>query len=252
MNIRGGSFRKRTRNCWRKTYNGFVRSGANLSDEDKELYRQYSTELSELSLRFSRNVLAATNAFTINITDPAQVAELPDFVRDGMAAEAKARGEQGWTVTLQAPSYIPFMEYSTNRELKEKLWRASNSLCLGGEFDNTENIKRMVNLRLKIANLLGYPTYADYVLADRMAENAQTVNAFLDELLAQTKEYAVKDYNTIGEYARSQGFEGEVMPWDMAYYSEKYRHEKYELNEELVKPYLQLDSVKRGVFLARQ
>ncbi len=96
---------------------------------------------------------------------------------------------------------------------------------MGGEFDNTENIKRMVNLRLKIANLLGYPTYADYVLADRMAENAQTVNAFLDELLAQTKEYAVKDYNTIGEYARSQGFEGEVMPWDMAYYSEKYRHE---------------------------
>lgn len=232
-----------------ETYNGFVRSGANLSDEDKELYRQYSTELSELSLRFSRNVLAATNAFTINITDPAQVAELPDFVRDGMAAEAKARGEQGWTVTLQAPSYVPFMEYSTNRELKEKLWRASNSLCLGGEFDNTENIKRMVNLRLKIANLLGYPTYADYVLADRMAENAQTVNAFLDELLAQTKEYAMKDYNTIGEYARSQGFEGEVMPWDMAYYSEKYRHEKYELNEELVKPYLQLDSVKRGVFL---
>ena len=229
-----------------ETYNGFVRSGANLSDEDKELYRQYSTELSELSLRFSHNVLAATNAFTINITDPAQVAELPDFVRDGMAAEAKARGEQGWTVTLQAPSYVPFMEYSTNRELKEKLWRASNSLCLGGEFDNTENIKRMVNLRLKIANLLGYPTYADYVLADRMAENAQTVNAFLDELLAQTKEYAVKDYNTIGEYARSQGFEGEVMPWDMAYYSEKYRHEKYELNEELVKPYLQLDSVKRG------
>ena len=152
-------------------------------------------------------------------------------------------------MTLQAPSYVPFMEYSTNRELKEKLWRASNSLCLGGEFDNTENIKRMVNLRLKIANLLGYPTYADYVLADRMAENAQTVNAFLDELLAQTKEYAVKDYNTIGEYARSQGFEGEVMPWDMAYYSEKYRHEKYELNEELVKPYLQLDSVKRGVFL---
>ena len=230
-------------------YNGFVRSGANLSDEDKELYRQYSTELSELSLRFSRNVLAATNAFTINITDPAQVAELPDFVRDGMAAEAKARGEQGWTVTLQAPSYIPFMEYSTNRELKEKLWRANSSLCLGGEFDNTENIERMVNLRLKIANLLGYPTYADYVLADRMAENAQTVNAFLGELLARTKEYAVKDYNTIGEYARSQGFEGEVMPWDMAYYSEKYRHEKYELNEELVKPYLQLDSVKRGVFL---
>ena len=244
-----GWFARRDKKLLEETYNGFVRSGANLSDEDKELYRQYSTELSELSLRFSHNVLAATNAFTINITDPAQVAELPDFVRDGMAAEAKARGEQGWTVTLQAPSYVPFMEYSTNRELKEKLWRASNSLCLGGEFDNTENIKRMVNLRLKIANLLGYPTYADYVLADRMAENAQTVNAFLDELLAQTKEYAVKDYNTIGEYARSQGFEGEVVPWDMAYYSEKYRHEKYELNEELVKPYLQLDSVKRGVFL---
>lgn len=231
------------------TYKGFARSGADLSDENKALYREYTSELSALTLKFGQNSLAATNAFTLNITDPKRVAELPDFVKEGLAMEAKARGEKGWTVTLQAPSYIPFMTYSTQRDLKEKLWRASNSRALGGEFDNTEIIKRITELRLKIANLLGYDCYADYVLENRMAENTATVNGFLQELLDATKEYADKDYATINEFARSQGFAGDVMPWDWAYWSDKYKQERYALNDEQIKPYFKLENVKQGVFL---
>jgi peptidyl-dipeptidase Dcp len=148
-----------------------VRGGAALSDEQKELYRNYSAELSRLSLTFSQNALRSTNAYTLNITDPKQVAELPDFVKDGLALEAKARGEKGWTVTLQQPSYAPFMTYSTNRELKEKLWMARSQIALGGEFDNLPVVKQIVNTRLELAKLMGYNNYAEYVLEERMAED---------------------------------------------------------------------------------
>ncbi len=233
-----------------KTYKSFSRNGAGLGDEDKARYRELTSELSQLTLKFGQNVLAATNAFTINITDESVVAELPDFVKEGMAADAKARGEEGWTVTLQAPSYGPFMTYSSNRQLKEQLWRAYNSRCLtDGENDNREVVKRIAALRLQIANLLGYETYADYVLEERMAESADNVNTFLAQLLDATKSYADKDYRTISEYAKSQGLEGDVMPWDFGYYSEKYKNEKYALSDEMVKPYLQLENVKKGVFL---
>ena len=231
------------------TYKSFARNGAALSDEDKELYRQYTTELSALTLQFGQNSLAATNAFTLNITDPAQVAELPAFVKATLAADAKARGEKGWTVTLQAPSYVPFLTYSSDRALKEKLWRASNSRALGGEFDNTEVIRKIVDTRLKIANLLGYKNYADYVLENRMAENTPTVQHFLQELLAATKSYADADYRTVNDYAASLGFKGQLMPWDWAYYNQKYKDDRYALNDELIKPYLQLENVKKGVFL---
>lgn len=244
-----GRLDKEEKRLLEETYKSFARNGAALSDEDKELYRQYSSELSELSLRFGQNALSATNAFTINITDPKRVAELPDFVRDGMAADAKARGEKGWTVTLQAPSYGPFLTYSSDRGLKERLWRAYNSRALGGEFDNTEIVRRIVNTRLKIANLLGYETYADYVLADRMAETVPAVEGFLSELLDASKEYADADYAAVSAYAASQGFEGPVMPWDWAYYVEKYKNEKYALSDETVKPYFQLENVRKGVFM---
>ena len=231
------------------TYKSFVRSGANLSDEDKELYRQYSSELSQLTLQFGQNSLAANNAYSLNITDAKKVAELPDFVKEGLAMEAKARGEKGWTVTLKAPSYVPFVTYSSQRDLKEKLYKARNSCAIGGKFDNTENIRKITALRLKIANLLGYECYADYVLDNRMAEKTETVNSFLDELLAQTKEYADKDYQTINAYAQSLGFEGDIQPWDWAYYSEKYKNEKYAVSDEAVKPYLELESAKQAVFM---
>ena len=244
-----GRLRKEDRKLLEDTYQSFARSGAALSDADKELYRKYSSELSAATLQFGQNALAATNAFSINITDPKVVAELPAFVREGMAAEAKARGEKGWTVTLQHPSYLPFMTYSSNRELKEKLWKASNSRALGGEFDNTEIVKKIANTRLKIANLLGYKCYADYVLERRMAENTKTVNDFLAELLAATKSYADADYRTVSDYAATLGFKGQLMPWDWSYYTEKYKDEKYALNDELVKPYLKLENVKKGVFM---
>ena len=231
------------------TYQSFARSGAALSEEDKALYREYSKELGALTLKFGQNALKATNAFTLNITDKKVVAELPDFVQQGMAAEAKARGQKGWTVTLQAPSYIPFMTYSSNRALKEQLYRAYNSRALGGEFDNTEVIKGIVNYRLKIANLLGYKNYADYVLEKRMAENTPTVMNFLDELLVATKEYAALDYKTVSDYAASLGFEGTLMPWDWAYYNEKYKNEKFSLSDEVVKPYFKLENVKQAVFM---
>ncbi len=232
-----------------KSYKSFVRSGANLSDEDKAKYREYTNELSSLTLAFGQNALAATNAFSYNITNPALVAELPDFVKESMAMDAKTRGEKGWTVTLKAPSYVPFVTYSSQRDIKEKLWRAYNSRALGGKSDNSENVKRIANLRLKIANLLGYNRYADYVLDNRMAEKTETVNAFLKELLDATKAYAQKDYDTINAYAKSLGLEGDVMPWDWAYYSEKYKNEKYAVSNEQIKPYLQLENVKAAVFM---
>ena len=231
------------------SYKSFSRSGAALADDKKEEYRKYTAELSEATLIFGQNALAATNAFAINITNPAQVAELPDFVKEGLAAEAKARGEKGWTVTLKAPSYGPFMMYSSQRDIKEKLYRAYNSRAMGGEHDNSQIIRNITSLRMKIANLLGYKTHADYTLEERMAESAENVNSFLDELRASTIDFAHKDYATISDYAHSKGLKDKLMPWDWAYYTEKYKSEKYAINDEQVKPYLKLDNVIKGVFL---
>ena len=232
-----------------ETYKGFERSGALLEGEKQELYRQYTSELAQLTLAFGQNALAATNAFTLNITDESKVAELPEFVKEGLAAEAKARGEQGWTVTLQAPSYSPFMTYSSQRDLKEQLYRAYNTRGIGGETDNLENIRKIAELRLKIAQLLGYDCYADYVLEDRMAENKNTVNGFLNELCEATLDYARKDVDVVTEYAHSLGFEGELMPWDWSYYNEKYKEAKYSINDEQIKPYFQLENAKEAVFM---
>ena len=234
------------------TYKSFSRSGAALNDEDKALYRQYTAELSEATLLFAQNSLSATNAFSINITDEKQVAELPSFVKEGLAQEAKARGEQGWTVTLQAPSYVPFVTYSSQRDIKEKLYRAYNTRAYGGEFDNVELVKRIATLRMNIAKLLGYNTYADYVLEEAMAQSSATVTSFLAELRDKTIEYGHKDYAMINEYAKTIGHQGDVMPWDWAYYSEKYKNEKYAINDEQVKPYLKLDNVINGVFMVAE
>lgn len=232
-----------------KTYKSFARNGAALSEEDKQTYRELTEKLSELSLKFNQNSLAATNAFTLHITDSSKVAELPAYVREGMAAEAKERDMEGWVVTLQAPSMIPFMTFSSDRELKEKLWRAYNSRSLGGEFDNAAIVKEIADNRLKLANLLGYATYADYVLEERMAENAPAVNGFLAELLDRAVDAAQADVKSIAEYAKTQGFRGELMPWDFGYYSEKLKNEKYSINEEQMKPYFKLENVQKGVFL---
>ncbi len=235
-----------------KTYKSFIRGGAGLDEAGKERYRAITSELSTLSLKFEQNVLAATNAFTLNIptADSAKVAELPAFVRESMADEAAARGEEGWTITLQMASYAPFMTYSSDRELKEKLWRASNTRAIG-DHDNCGIAKRIAELRLELAELFGYPNYAAYVLEEKMAGNVATVNAFIDELLTATKDRALDEVATLQRYAIESGLYGadfQLMPWDWSYVSEKYKNDRYAISNEEVKQYLELESVKKGIF----
>ena len=230
-------------------YKSFVRGGANLSDEDKSLYSKWSEELSLATLQFSKNVLAATNAYTLHVTDSLDLAGLPDYVKTMAAETAKEKGLEGWAFTLQYPSFSPFMKYSTNRELRRQLWTAYNSRAIGGENDNTETVKQIVDLRIKIANILGYETYADYALEERMAKSKTTVNDFIKSLLEPSMKYAKKDVADVLAYAKKNGFEGkELMPWDFSYWSERYQEAEYSLNAEELKPYFQLESCIDAVF----
>ncbi len=231
-----------------ETYSDFVRGGAALSEADKSRYRAVSEESGRLTLRFGQNVLAATNDFAVNFTDEKDVADLPGFVRRTMAADAESRGEEGWTVTLHAPSYFPYMTYSPDRATKERLWRAYNTRAVGGRHDNTEIVRRLAELRLETARLLGYDTYADYALERRMAGSRRAVEEFLSELLRLTAEHARGEYAVIAEYARANGADHEFMPWDWAYWSERYKKEHYAVSDEAVKPYLELERVREGVF----
>ncbi|MBR5833076.1 MAG: M3 family metallopeptidase [Bacteroidales bacterium] len=231
------------------SYKDFVRGGANLSDEDKTLYSKWSEELSLTTLQFSKNVLAATNAYTLNIKDEADLAGLPEFVKVMGAETAAEKGHEGWTFTLDYPSYSPFLKYSTNRELRKQIWMAYNTRAIGGEFDNTEIVKKIVDLRIKIANILGYETYADYALEERMAKNKQTVNNFIMQLLEPSLEFAKKDVADVYAYAKKNGFEdSQLMPWDFTYWSERYQEAEYSLNTEALKPYFQLESCIDAVF----
>ena len=230
-------------------YKGFVRGGANLSDEDKELYSKWSEELSLATLQFSKNVLAATNAYVLNITDEADLAGLPEFVRTMAAETAAEKGLEGWAFTLDAPSYSPFLKYSENRELRRQIWTAYNTRAIGGEFDNTEIVKKIVDLRIKIANILGYETYADYALEERMAKSKTTVNEFIMNLLEPSLPYARKDVADVFAYAKKNGFEGSRLEsWDFSYWSEKYQQAEYSLSAEELKPYFQLENCIDAVF----
>ena len=230
-------------------YKSFVRGGANLSDEDKALYSKWSEELSLATLQFSKNVLAATNAYTLHVADSAELAGLPEYVKTMAAETAKEKGLEGWAFTLQYPSFSPFMKYSENRELRRQLWTAYNSRAIGGENDNTEIVKQIVDLRIKIANILGYETYADYALEERMAKSRTTVNEFIKNLLEPSMKYAKKDVADVLAYARKNGFEDtKLMPWDFSYWSERYQEAEYALNAEELKPYFQLESCIDAVF----
>ena len=230
-------------------YKSFVRGGANLSDEDKALYSKWSEELSLITLQFSKNVLAATNAYTLHVTDSADLAGLPDFVRSMAAETAAEKGLEGWAFTLQAPSYGPFLKYSENRELRKDIWTAYNTRAIGGEFDNTEIVKKIVDLRIKIANILGYETYADYALEERMAKSKTTVNEFIENLLEPSLPFAKKDVADVFAYAKKNGFEGDRLEsWDFSYWSEKYQQAEYSLSAEELKPYFQLESCIDAVF----
>ena len=231
------------------SYKGFVRGGANLSAEDKEQYSKWSEELSLLTLQFSKNVLAATNAYTLNVTDEADLAGLPEYVRTMGAETAKEKGLEGWAFTLDYPSYSPFLQYSSNRELRKQIWMAYNTRAIGGEFDNTEIVKQIVGLRIKIANILGYETYADYALEERMAKNKETVDAFILELLEPSMPFAKQDVADVLAFAKKNGFQDEkLQPWDFTYWSERYKEAEYSLSAEVLKPYFQLESCIDAVF----
>ena len=224
-------------------YKSFVRGGANLSDEEKALYSKWSEELSLITLQFSKNVLAATNAYVLNITDSTQLGGLPEFVKTMAAETAAEKGLEGWTFTLDAPSYSPFLKYSTERDLRKQIWTAYNTRAIGGENDNTEIVKKIVDLRIKIANILGYETYADYALEERMAKNKLTVNEFIKNLLEPSMEFAKKDVADVYAFAKKNGFEdSQLQSWDFSYWSEKYQQAEYSLSAEELKPYFQLES----------
>ena len=232
-----------------KTYKSFVRGGANLSPEDKEKYSKYEEELSLLQLQFGKNALAATNAFKLNLTDESDLEGLPEFVREMGAQTAKDNGQEGWTFDLSQPSMSPFMKYSSRRDLREKLWRAANTKAVGGEFDNTDICRQIAGLRIKIADILGYDTYAGYATEDRMVKSPEKVNAFIGELMGPSLPAALSEVRTIYEYAKANGFdEPELMPWDFSYWSEKYKDAEYSLSDEQLKPYFQLENCIDAVF----
>lgn len=232
-----------------KTWKSFVRSGANLGAEDKETYSKLSEQLSLLTLQYGKNVLAATNSFTLNLTDEADLEGLPDFVREAAVETAKSKEMEGWAFDLSAPSYGAFMKYSTRRDLRQKMWMAYNTRATEGENSNIELCRQIAELRLKIANILGYETYADYALEERMAKNPQTVNEFIQKLLEPSLPAAKAEVKKLYEYARANGFEdSEIQPWDFGFWSEKLKDARYSINDEQLKPYFRLESCIDAAF----
>lgn len=231
-----------------ETYKGFVRNGANLDDAQKAEFAKLEEQLSLSTLAFGKNALAATNAFTINISDEEELKGLPDFVKAAAAEEAAARDQKGWTFTLKAPSYRPFLQYSENRPLREKMWRAYNTQCIKGEHDNTALIGKIVGLRLKESQMLGYATYADYALEERMAKNPQTVNAFLADMQAKAYPFGTRDVQILQDFAATKGFTEKIMPWDISYWRDQYKNATFDLTDEMLKPYFELGSVQNAIF----
>ena len=231
-------------------YDGFVRSGALLDDEGKERLRNLTEEASLLSLQFSQNLLKENKTFTLHITDEAQLDGLPETAREAAALAAKEADKEGWLFTLDYPSYSPFMTYSTQRELRRQLYMARNT---EGTHDNTENnleiCKRLINLRREIAQLLGYETYADYVLVHRMASNAKNVYKLLNDLIDAYRPTAVEEVKALEREAKqTEGDDFVMEPWDFSFYSHKLQMREYNLDTEMLRPYFELSKVIDGVF----
>ena len=231
-------------------YDGFVRRGANLQGEARNKYRELSKKLSTLTLQFGENNLKETNNFQLVLTQKEQLAGLPEGIVEAAAQTAREKGVEGWVITLHAPSYVPFMTYASNRELRKELYMAYNTKCTkDNEFNTLDIVKDLVNTRMQIAQLLGYKSYADYTLKERMAENSKNVYKLLDQLLDAYTPTAKAEYNEVQELARStQGKEFRLMPWDWSYYSDQLKNKKFSLNDEMLRPYFELSNVKEGVF----
>ena len=235
-------------------YDGFVRSGALLDDAGKERLRQLTEEANILGLQFSQNVLKENKAFTLHITDEAQLDGLPQTAIDAAAQEAKSREMDGWLFTLDSPSYSPFMTYSTQRELRRQMYMAKNTECIhDNDANNLDICKRLINLRREIAQLLGFKSYADYVLKHRMAGNVRNVYKLLNDLIDAYKPTAEEERRELGKaadnFARSTHHLAHVLePWDIGFYSHKLKLKKYKIDAEMLRPYFQLDKVIDGVF----
>ena len=233
----------------KNTYEGFIRNGANLTGEQKERFRQLSSELSVLTLKFSQNNLKETNEYELPLTLE-QLKGLPESALEAYAQTAKEKGKDNYIVTLQAPSFIPFMKYCKDRKLREQLYMAYNTQCThDNEYNNMEIVKQLVNLRLEIAQLLGYETVADYVLTRRMAENSRNVYQLLNQLLEAYTPTAHKELEEILTLAKElEGNDFQLMPWDWAYYSRILKEKKFNFDEEALRPYFELNKVIEGVF----
>ena len=233
-----------------KSYEGFVRSGALLDEAGKDRLRKLTEEASMLSLQFSQNVLKENKAYTLHITDERQLDGLPNTAREAAHEAAKEHGLKGWVFTLDAPSYGPFMMYSTQRELRKKLYMARNTLCIkDNDTNNLELCKRLINLRREMAQLLGYDTFADYVMKHRMATKVENVYKLLNDLIEAYKPKAIEEREEVEALAKEEeGAAFKMEPWDLAYYSQLLKKKKYDLDPEMLRPYLELGNVIKGVF----
>ncbi|MGE4569105.1 MAG: M3 family metallopeptidase [Bacteroidales bacterium] len=232
-----------------KTYKQFRRNGANLQGPDRDRYREISRELSSLSLQFGQNVLAETNDFSMHITRREELDGLPETALQAARMAAQEKGLEGWIFTLHQPSRVPFLQYAHNRGLREKIWRAFASRgCRENERNNFDVIRRIVNLRLEKARLLGYKSHAHFVLEERMAENPANVNRFLEQIRVAARPVAEKEYSRVSDYARQKGADFLLQPWDWLYYSEQLKDSLYQINDEQLRPYFSLPGVIKGVF----
>ncbi|HHP7240064.1 MAG TPA: M3 family metallopeptidase [Cyclobacteriaceae bacterium] len=232
-----------------KTYKAFIRSGANLNDNDKKRYKEVTKELSELSLKFGENLLKETNKYEM-VLEKEDLDGLPEYLINAASESAKSKKKPGkYIITLHAPSYVPFMQYSRRRDLREKLYKAFMSKSFkNDELDNQEIIKKIVRLRKEQANILGYKKYADFVLEERMVKSAEKVSAFLNELLDVSRVKAEKEVLELKDFIKASGENIELQRWDWAFYSEKLKKAKFDLNDEMLKPYFKIDFVIDGVF----
>ena len=233
-----------------KSYEGFVRSGALLDEAGKDRLRKLTEEASMLSLQFSQNVLKENKAYTLHITDEQQLDGLPNTAREAAHEAAKEHGLKGWVFTLDAPSYGPFMMYSTQRELRKDLYMARNTLCIkDNDTNNLGLCKRLINLRREMAQLLGYDTFADYVMKHRMATKVENVYKLLNDLIEAYKPKAIEEREEVEALAKEEeGAAFKMEPWDLAYYSQLLKKKKYDLDPEMLRPYLELGNVIKGVF----
>jgi peptidyl-dipeptidase Dcp len=232
-----------------KKFKGFSRNGALLSDEDKLKLREIDTELAKLKLTYGENVLAETNNYQLHITNEADLKGLPDGTKEMAASLAKSKNLEGWVFTLDFPSYLPFVTYVDNRELRKEIAIAAGKKSFqNNEFDNQENVKRIVELRHKRANLLGYESHSHFVLEERMAQNPEKVQSFLNDLLEKAKPAAQKEFAQLTAFAKELDGMDQLEKWDGAYYSEKLKQKLFSLDDEILKPFFKLENVLNGAF----